>query len=190
VYFSEFLGDVIRQEGQPVFEVADVPAGASKLAELGEVDAVDADEVVTAVLTASRLLIAVSARSLAAVEETLTLPQFRMLVILDSRGAMMLSRLAQHLTVTPSTAYRMADRLIGLGMVARGGNASDRRQVTLGLTDLGRRTVREATARRRSDIARIVAKLPPGDRTALIQALRAFSHAGGEPTAASAGPAW
>lgn len=41
---------------------------------------------VTALLTASRLLVAVSARSLAAVEESLTLPQFRMLVVLDSRG--------------------------------------------------------------------------------------------------------
>ena len=46
----------------------------------------DVDDLTDAVLTASRLLVAVSARSLAAVEETLTLPQLRMVVLLDSRG--------------------------------------------------------------------------------------------------------
>ncbi|BBJ46050.1 hypothetical protein SSPO_087680 [Streptomyces antimycoticus] len=46
----------------------------------------DAEAMVTALLTASRLLVAVSARSLAAVEDSLTLPQFRMLVVLDGRG--------------------------------------------------------------------------------------------------------
>ena len=50
------------------------------------------------------------ARSLAAVEETITLPQFRLLVILDSRGAMRISSLAELLDVNPSTATRMVDR--------------------------------------------------------------------------------
>ncbi|CAM5308255.1 hypothetical protein SBADM41S_12362 [Streptomyces badius] len=44
----------------------------------------DVDAVTEAVLTASRLLVAVSARSLAEVEERVTLPQFRMLVVLSS----------------------------------------------------------------------------------------------------------
>lgn len=43
----------------------------------------NAEAMVNALLTASRLLVAVSARSLAAVEEALTLPQLRMLVVLD-----------------------------------------------------------------------------------------------------------
>ena len=53
------------------------------------------NEMVTSVLTASRVLVAISARSLAAVEDTLTVPQFRMLVVLDTSGATSLSRLAE-----------------------------------------------------------------------------------------------
>jgi DNA-binding MarR family transcriptional regulator len=143
----------------------------------------DVDEVVTAVLTASRLLVAVSARSLASVEETLTLPQLRMLVVLDTHGERSLSRLAEHLAVNPSTAMRMADRLTALGVVARHENDVDRRSVRLALTDAGRRTVAEVTTHRRKEIAGIVAAIPPSQRTALVRALHAFAVAGGEPPA-------
>ncbi|MDF3288125.1 MULTISPECIES: MarR family winged helix-turn-helix transcriptional regulator [Streptomyces] len=152
-----------------------------------------ADEVVTAVLTASRLLVAVSARSLASVEETLTLPQFRMLVILDSRGAMNISRLGEHLDVIPSTAMRMVDRLVAAGMLEREASPANRREVFIDLTDAGRRVVREATERRRAEIARIVAAMPPAQRTGLVAALQAFTEAGGEPTAherPGVGSAW
>ncbi|MCQ4080937.1 MarR family transcriptional regulator [Streptomyces sp. RB6PN25] len=142
-----------------------------------------ADEVVTAVLTASRLLVAVSARSLASVEEALTLPQFRMLVVLDSRGAMNISRLGEHLDVIPSTAMRMVDRLVGAGMLARTANPANRREILIDLTDAGRRVVHQATEHRRDEIARIVAAMPSDQRAGLIEALNAFTQAGGEPPA-------
>ena len=63
----------------------------------------DVDSVTEAVLTASRLLVAVSARSIAAVDETITLPQFRLLVILHSRGPLKHATLAELMGVTPST---------------------------------------------------------------------------------------
>ena len=91
----------------------------------------DADDLTDAVLTASRLLVAVSARSLAAVEETLTLPQLRMVVLLDSRGPMSLTALADLLEVNPSTAKRMIDRLITSGMVDRDRNPATRREVVV-----------------------------------------------------------
>ena len=143
----------------------------------------NADEVVTAVLTASRLLVAVSARSLASVEETLTLPQFRMLVILDSRGAMNISRLAEHLDVIPSTAMRMADRLVAAGMLEREPNPANRREIVIHLTDAGHTVVHQATERRRAEIARIVSAMPPEKRAGLIEALHTFTRAGGEPPA-------
>jgi DNA-binding MarR family transcriptional regulator len=142
-----------------------------------------ADEVVTAVLTASRLLLAVSARSLACAEETLTLPQFRMLVVVDSRGAMNISRLGEHLDVIPSTAMRMVDRLVAAGMLEREPNPANRREIFINLTDAGRNVVHQATERRRTEIARIVAAMPPGQRAELVEALRAFAQAGGEPQA-------
>ncbi|WP_449065936.1 MarR family transcriptional regulator [Planomonospora algeriensis] len=69
--------------------------------------------VTSAVLTGSRLLVAIAARSLAAVEDKVTLPQFRMLVVLATHGQTKLVTLAERLSVNPSTAMRMADRLAG-----------------------------------------------------------------------------
>jgi DNA-binding MarR family transcriptional regulator len=144
------------------------------------------DEVVTAVLTASRLLVAVSARSLASVEESLTLPQFRMLVVLDSRGGMNISRLGEHLDVIPSTAMRMVDRLAAAGMLERASNPGNRREILITLTHKGRDTVHRVTERRRTEIARVVAAMPAAERTGLVRALQAFTAAGEEPLAAPA----
>ncbi|WP_406266745.1 MarR family transcriptional regulator [Actinacidiphila glaucinigra] len=140
-----------------------------------------AEEMVSALLTASRLLVAVSARSLAAVEEALTLPQLRMLVVLESHGALNLSQLAAELGVQPSTALRMLDRLVAVDMVARGASPTDRRTTVISLTATGRRTVNDVTERRRAEIARIVDAMAPGQRRHLVQALQAFAEAGGEP---------
>ncbi|MFF6780548.1 MarR family transcriptional regulator [Streptomyces sp. NPDC012510] len=141
----------------------------------------DVDEVTRAVLTASRLLVAISARSLAAVEERVTIPQFRMLVVLSIRGATKLVVLAEQLQVAPSTAMRMVDRLIASGLADRQTNPDNRRETLLRLTDEGRRAVAEVTARRRAELATIVERLGPQQRVALIEALSAFNEAGGEP---------
>ncbi|MFD1661767.1 MarR family winged helix-turn-helix transcriptional regulator [Streptomyces caeni] len=141
----------------------------------------DVDAVTRAVLTASRLLVAVSARSLAAVEDRVTLPQFRMLVVLSMRGATKLVALADLLQVAPSTAMRMVDRLIAAGLADRQVNPDNRRETLLRLTDEGRRTVVDVTARRRTEIAAIVERLGPGQRAALVEALTVFNEAGGEP---------
>jgi len=139
----------------------------------------DVNAVTGAVLTASRLLVAISARSLAAVQEHVTLPQFRMLVVLAG-GRTKLVTLAERLAVNPSTAMRMVDRLIAAGLVDRQINPDNRRENVLRLTEAGRRIVDEVTARRREEIAAIVARMPPGQRRGLVAALRAFSEAGDE----------
>ncbi|MEU8680417.1 MarR family transcriptional regulator [Streptomyces sp. NPDC048611] len=143
----------------------------------------DVDAVTRAVLTASRLLVAVSARSLGEVEERVTLPQFRMLVVLATRGTTKLVALAELLQVAPSTAMRMVDRLIVAGLADRQANPGNRRETLLQLTDEGRRTVEDVTARRRAEISTIVERLAPAQRSALIDALTAFNDAGGEPPA-------
>ncbi|MEU3253391.1 MarR family transcriptional regulator [Streptomyces sp. NPDC006997] len=143
----------------------------------------DVDAVTRAVLTASRVLVAVSARSLAAVEERVTLPQFRMLVVLSSRGVTKLVALAELLGVAPSTAMRMVDRLIAAGLADRQVNPDNRRETLLRLTAEGRRTVEDVTARRRAEIAGIVERLAPEQRATLVEALSAFNTAGGEPPA-------
>ena len=133
----------------------------------------DADDLTDAVLTASR--------SLAAVEETLTLPQLRMVVLLDSRGPMKLTALADLLEVNPSTAKRMIDRLRASGMVDREPNPASRREIVVVVSEEGRRVVHEVMARRRVEISAIVARMPEEMRHGLVAVLTAFAEAGGEP---------
>ena len=75
-------------------------------------DDAEVDDLVTALLTASRVLVGVSARSLADLDESVTVTQFRVLVVLRGHGETRLNRLAERLGVTPSTALRTVDRLI------------------------------------------------------------------------------
>jgi DNA-binding MarR family transcriptional regulator len=143
----------------------------------------DIDAVTDAVLTASRLLVAVSARSITAAGDLITLPQFRLLVILQTRGPLKHVALAEYLGVNPSTATRMVDRLVAVGMVSREHNPASRREIALELTAEGARMVRQVTARRRKEIAKIVAKMPETARSGLVEVLSAFAQAGGEPPA-------
>jgi DNA-binding MarR family transcriptional regulator len=146
-------------------------------------DADDVAAVTSAVLTASRVLVAVSARSLGAAEERVTLPQFRLLVVLASHGGTKQVTLAESLAVNPSTAMRMVDRLVATGLVSRNVNPSSRREVVLRLTDAGQQIVDEVTRLRRREISAIVAQMPAAARSGLVEALRAFAEAAGEPPA-------
>jgi DNA-binding MarR family transcriptional regulator len=137
-------------------------------------------EMVAGVVTASRVLVAVSARALAEVEDTLTVPQFRMLVVLEAAGPTSLSGLAEQLAVNPSTAMRMVDRLAAAGMVERTADPADRRVAMIAPTADGRRVVQEVTARRQAEIVRIVAAMPQERQEAMLEALRAFAQAAGE----------
>ncbi len=148
---------------------------------LGTHDATEVDAFVTALLTASRVLVGVSARSLADIEDTVTVTQFRTLVVLDGHGEISLSRLADLLGVNASTAMRTIDRLLAAGLVTRRDNPANRRTVLLGLTTAGKRVVGQVTARRRTEITRIVSAMPATQRSKLISALHAFADAAGEP---------
>ena len=139
------------------------------------------DDFVTALLTASRVLVGVSARSLAQVEETVTVTQFRTLVVLDSNRQINLGRLAELLRVNSSTAMRMIDRLLVADLVTRQDNPANRREVLLAPSARGRRLVRTVTSRRRAEIARIVAAMPEARWSELIEALSLFAQAAEEP---------
>lgn len=112
----------------------------------------------------------------------MTLPQFRMLVILHAHGETNLVTLADRLAVNSSTAMRMIDRLADAGFVARRAHPRSRREVLLRLTKAGRQIVDEVTVRRRQEIATIVSAMSARNRAGLVQALRAFAAAGGEPS--------
>lgn len=139
-----------------------------------------ADAVVDAVLSASRVLVAVAARSLAGIGEDVTLAQYRTLVVLASRGPQNLVGLADALAVTPATATRMCDRLVKKGLVVRQSGEGDRRQIRLALSPAGGDLVRAVTDQRRREIESIVSAITPEQQVVLIDALSQFTEAAGE----------
>jgi DNA-binding MarR family transcriptional regulator len=133
------------------------------------------EALVDAILQSSRALVALSARSIASAHGV-TLPQFRMLVVLEA-GQQNLGGLAAALDVAPSTATRMVDRLVDAGLVYRAIPAGNRREISLTLTPSGRRTVRTVTARRRRDLRRVIEHVPTDRREAVTQAMTDFAEA-------------
>jgi DNA-binding MarR family transcriptional regulator len=138
------------------------------------------ESVVDAVLLASRVLVAVAARSLSDIAEEVTLTQFRTLVVLATRGPQSLAGLADAVGVTSATATRMCDRLVKKRLVHRRAEPGNRRQLRLVLTRKGLALVDAVTDRRRGEIERIMNTIPLDDQAMLVRALRLFSEAAGE----------
>lgn len=146
----------------------------------------DLDETAAAVLTASRALLAVVARSIAPELDRITVPQFRVLVILSTAPAPVRNGdLAAALGVHPSTFTRNADRLVAAGWVRRTENPDNRRETLIALTRAGRGLVDSVTERRRREIRAILARLEEPDRALVLRAMGAFARAAGEPDAGS-----
>jgi DNA-binding MarR family transcriptional regulator len=131
-------------------------------------------------VTASRALVAIAAKSLAGVEDQVTLPQYRALVVLASRARLRPVDLADALDISPSTATRMCDRLARKKLIERVHRDSDRREVELRLSPEGRALISEVTSRRRRDVRRVLARMPVEQQQHLIEALRTFNAAAGE----------
>jgi DNA-binding MarR family transcriptional regulator len=144
------------------------------------VDDPDLDTIIETVLTTSRVFVAIAARSLASIESEVTLPQFRVLIVLAAHGPQGLGALAEFLAVNASTATRMCDRLIRKRLIRRRTVQSDRREVRLALTEEGREIVDHATKRRRIEIARLLESVPVAEQRRLIRALAYINAAAGE----------
>ncbi len=137
-------------------------------------------EAVDAVLTSSRVLVALATRSLGAAADETTIAQYRALVVLASRGPQRVGDLAAAMGVTPSTAGRMCDRLLARGLIRRQHSRADRRAVQISITGEGRQVLDQATDRRRMLIGGILGRLPAGQQAAVAAALKAFAAAAGE----------
>lgn len=138
------------------------------------------EAIVDAVLAASRALVAVAARSLASADEEMTLPQYRVLVLLCARGSSGMGDLAVELGCSGSTATRLCDRLVARGLIDRRHRVGNRREVEVNATPTGEQLVRQVTGRRRAEIEAIVANVTPREQVALTGAFRAFAGAAGE----------
>jgi DNA-binding MarR family transcriptional regulator len=142
----------------------------------------DADELLAAVLAASRSLVAISAQSLASVEDRVDIVQFRILVVIASRGSCALSEVADAVGLHISTASRTCERMAAAGLLNRTANEIDRRNLHLTLTFEGEALVGHVLRRRRSALEPVLDRLSPRKRRRLAAAMRDFATAAGEPS--------
>jgi DNA-binding MarR family transcriptional regulator len=138
------------------------------------------ESMVGSALLASRVLVAVAARSLSDIAEEVTLTQFRTLVVLATEGPQSLAGLAERVGVNAATTTRMCDRLVKKRLIHRQAEPGNRRQLRLVLTKKGLALVDAVTERRRSEIERIMNNMSRDDQSMLIQALTLFTQAAGE----------
>jgi DNA-binding MarR family transcriptional regulator len=144
------------------------------------------DEETEAVLAACRVLVAISAQSIAAVEDVADLTQVRALVVIASRGSVSLSELSEAMNIHLTRASRLCDRLVVKGLINRADDPANRRQLTLTLTPDGERVVQEVMRRRgeaiKSLMDRLSKHMTKQRRADVALLLREFAAAGGEPS--------
>lgn len=138
------------------------------------------DHTLQALLRASRTFVGITARSLAALDADVTMPQFRALIVMAVRGPRRSIDIAEELGVNPSTSTRMLDRLIRKGLVRRARSTTDRRVVRVRLTREGHAVVDDVITRRRAELERLMAATSELWQPAVIDALVAFADAAGE----------
>lgn len=137
---------------------------------------------VDAALAAANVMMRVAARSVFEVEDRVTTPQLRVLMMIAAAGPQNLGAVAAELNVHPSNATRACEKLVRAGYVLRSDDPTDRRYVQLDLTEAGSQLVNHVLNQRRTQMTEVLANMSEQERTAVGVAFEVFaSAAGGEP---------
>jgi DNA-binding MarR family transcriptional regulator len=139
-----------------------------------------ADEDVEAVLAGSRAVVGISVRSLADAMESLSLQQYRVLVLISSRGPLRSGALAAAIGVHPSTFTRAVDRLVAAGWVSREDNPDTRREVLIAPTEKALVLVGQVLDRRRAEFEAVLARMDTEDRASVREGFARFAAAAAE----------
>jgi DNA-binding MarR family transcriptional regulator len=124
----------------------------------------------------TRALVGLTLQSLQVLGVEVSLPQFRLLLVLSGLGRVPSSRLAAELGMTASSVTRLADRLEAAGLVARGTDPRSRSIVTLAVTEAGLDLVARVVQRRHELLAAVLNRMSPGERAAADQLARRFAE--------------
>lgn len=110
--------------------------------------------------------------------EGITLSKYTLLSMIDSSDQFTTSRLARSLEITPQSVHQMIMALHAEGLIARTSSATDKRNMDLALTDLGRKKLE--LAERAVDQAReyLFQDIPEEDRAKFLQGLLAMTERG------------
>lgn len=146
--------------------------------ELMDVVPSDADEAVDALMTMSKVLVGITASSLISTLDTVTLPQFRILVLLAGQERTRPSDLARQLSVQPSGITRMLDRLVAAGFVLRSLSDRNSREMDLALTVTGEALVADVLAQREDDLRHLVSDLTASEMSLVVSGLKLLTARG------------
>jgi DNA-binding MarR family transcriptional regulator len=108
---------------------------------------------------------------------SLSLIHLHVLTVLESDGALPMSRLAETLDVSVASTTGIVSRMEERGLVARSHGEADRRVVLVQLTDSGIAIFRDMTEHRRQHLATVFERLTDDELTALLTGLRAMRAA-------------
>ncbi|WP_295839168.1 MarR family transcriptional regulator [uncultured Microbacterium sp.] len=102
--------------------------------------------------------------------DTMSDGQFAVLAALTVHGAHTLGQLADRERVSAPSMNRTVTLLENAGYISRTPDETDRRRVTIDLTDYGRRIVDETVRRRDAFVEEALAELTPEERETLARA--------------------
>ena len=97
--------------------------------------------------------------------------QLRALTALRQKREANLAQLAEEIGITVSTASRLVDRLVGADWVHRAPSETNRREISLTLTDDGKRLLRRYDRRRVVLLKECLERIPAERRDAVVSAL-------------------
>ena len=110
-------------------------------------------------------------------QQDLSMSYVHALALLQAKGSLPMSRLAEHMNVSLPNATGIVGRMEERGLVERTHDQRDRRVVMVRLTDAGAAAMEEADDARRRRLSRIVGELTPEQRTRCLQTLREMREA-------------
>jgi DNA-binding MarR family transcriptional regulator len=101
--------------------------------------------------------------------------QLRALTALRKLGEANLAQLSEEMGVTVSTTSRLVDRLVGADWAHRGRSPNNRREISLTLSEAGRRLLRRYDERRVELMRECLHRLPADRQDAVLDALAEFA---------------
>lgn len=128
-----------------------------------------APETVTSLLRMTRLLVGIATEAVDELDVGVSLPQFRLLLVLSELGPTPSARVADRLGTAPSSVTRLADHLERVGYVVRRRERPNRSVVRLELTTTGSEVVERVGRRRAAELDRLLTALPPHEQTQLAE---------------------
>lgn len=104
--------------------------------------------------------------------------QLAALLVVERAEGINLRGLAGQLRMILSSASRLCDRLAAADLLEREPGRVDRREIALYLTPTGRALLHELRGARRRRLARVLDRMTPAGRAALVHGLAEFAAAG------------